>query len=119
MRNGDSGAYDYSIVRPGRLVGGPYTNLDLAKLTTSRFATQKLWNSIAAPEIPDGSWLRLGWVMLASSTTWVSELPLQNRVAPQGQLSRSRPADCSWATGVFYTTIARFSVGPDGNTRIG
>lgn len=32
MRNGDSGAYDYSIVRPGRLVGGPYTNLDLAKL---------------------------------------------------------------------------------------
>ena len=29
---GESGAYDYAIVRPGRLVGGPYTNLDLAKL---------------------------------------------------------------------------------------
>lgn len=24
--------FDYAIVRPGRLVGGPYTNLDLAKL---------------------------------------------------------------------------------------
>ena len=32
MRNGDSGAYVYSIIKPGRLVGGPYTNLDLAKL---------------------------------------------------------------------------------------
>jgi len=31
-RAGESGAYDYAIVRPGRLVGGPYTNLDLAKL---------------------------------------------------------------------------------------
>lgn len=26
------GNFSYSIVRPGRLVGGPYTNLDLAKL---------------------------------------------------------------------------------------
>jgi len=26
------GGFSYSIVRPGRLVGGPYTNLDLAKL---------------------------------------------------------------------------------------
>jgi uncharacterized protein YbjT (DUF2867 family) len=28
---GEAG-FDYAIVRPGRLVGGPYTNLDLAKL---------------------------------------------------------------------------------------
>jgi len=26
------GGFDYAIVRPGRLVGGPYTNLDVAKL---------------------------------------------------------------------------------------
>jgi hypothetical protein len=26
------GTLDYAIIRPGRLVGGPYTNLDLAKL---------------------------------------------------------------------------------------
>ena len=26
------GQYDYAIIRPGRLVGGPYTNLDLANL---------------------------------------------------------------------------------------
>ena len=32
MTRGDVGAYDYAIIRPGRLVGGPYTNLDLAKL---------------------------------------------------------------------------------------
>lgn len=29
---GERGAFDYAVVRPGRLVGGPYTNLDLAKL---------------------------------------------------------------------------------------
>ena len=27
-----SSGYSYSIIRPGRLVGGPYTNLDLATL---------------------------------------------------------------------------------------
>ena len=27
-----SSGFSYSIIRPGRLVGGPYTNLDLAKL---------------------------------------------------------------------------------------
>jgi len=32
IRNSSNGNYDYAIVRPGRLVGGPYTNLDLAKL---------------------------------------------------------------------------------------
>jgi uncharacterized protein YbjT (DUF2867 family) len=26
------GTLDYAVIRPGRLVGGPYTNLDLAKL---------------------------------------------------------------------------------------
>jgi uncharacterized protein YbjT (DUF2867 family) len=29
---GKSAGFDYVIVRPGRLIGGPYTNLDLAKL---------------------------------------------------------------------------------------
>lgn len=28
----ESGNFEYAIVRPGRLVGGPYTNLDVAKL---------------------------------------------------------------------------------------
>ena len=28
----ESGGFDYAIVRPGRLVGGPYTNLDVARL---------------------------------------------------------------------------------------
>jgi uncharacterized protein YbjT (DUF2867 family) len=32
MAAASGGMLDYAIVRPGRLVGGPYTNLDLAKL---------------------------------------------------------------------------------------
>lgn len=32
MAAADAGGFEYAIVRPGRLVGGPYTNLDLAKL---------------------------------------------------------------------------------------
>ena len=26
------GGFDYAVIRPGRLVGGPFTNLDIAKL---------------------------------------------------------------------------------------
>jgi len=32
MSASGAGGFGYAIVRPGRLVGGPYTNLDLAKL---------------------------------------------------------------------------------------
>jgi uncharacterized protein YbjT (DUF2867 family) len=32
MSAADAGGFDYAIVRPGRLVGGPYTNYDVAKL---------------------------------------------------------------------------------------
>jgi len=32
MAAAKAGGFEYAIVRPGRLVGGPYTNLDLAKL---------------------------------------------------------------------------------------
>jgi uncharacterized protein YbjT (DUF2867 family) len=35
--------FDYAIVRPGRLVGGPYTNLDLAKLMQVE-GGESIWN---------------------------------------------------------------------------